>query len=992
MRARRLCNSTAGRALAPAVVVSDNPIRIPIATYRLQFNGSFRFRDAEPVLTYLARLGVSDIYASSYLEAVPGSTHGYDVVDPTRLNPEIGTEADYWQFVERLHAAGLGQLLDVVPNHMGIARSANRWWMDVLANGPASRYASFFDITWKPLKDELADKVLIPTLGDQYGAVLDRLELQLVLAGDEFRVRYFDAWFPIAVDTWDLILEPAFEEWTSTSTPASADSDELRSIMTAATRLPPRTAPSSVDQREERAREGAVVKRRLAALLARCTDLGVALDRTLSRINGTPGQPASVDHLDALLARQSYRLAHWRTASEEINYRRFFDVNELAALRVEEPEVFDTVHQLVFDLIARGAATGLRIDHVDGLFDPADYLRRIQARAAAALATRAPAPLYVVVEKILGVDEPLPRNWPVHGTTGYDFSAVMNALCIDSSQAPALDRTYRRFVDGALARVGFDDLAYACKKRVMHETMSGDINSLGYHLNRFSERNRHFRDFTLYSLIATIKEVIACFPVYRTYITAGTPVSERDRHYVSQAIAGARRASPGLAGLVFDFVEHILLHDDRLVGSIADRDERQRFVGTLQQVTSPVAAKGIEDTALYVYNRLLSVNEVGDDPRGLGTSPERVHEWMRQRQEQWPHALSGGATHDTKRGEDARARISAISELAPEWARAVRRWRTLARRLKPAVGGRLAPDPNEEYGLYQALVGAWPFDPREPGGLATTAPPPFVARLTRYAVKALREAKVNSSWLAPNESYERAVCDWLERVLDPSRGFLRAFLPFAQRVAELGMVNSLSQLVVRCAAPGVPDFYQGTELWDLSFVDPDNRAPVDYPARAAGLDEVIDLPDDAATVRHLIDRRHDGTLKLFTIQRALRARRAEIDLFRNGRYLPIGVVGAQAVRTYAFARVANERAAIVCVPRLSAGLPGGRTPPLGREAWGDTSMLIPADIDARPLRHAFTGRQVGLRTMADGTRRIEVAEVLAEFPVGLMIPSTSSSV
>jgi (1->4)-alpha-D-glucan 1-alpha-D-glucosylmutase len=953
--------------------------RVPVATYRLQFNSLFTFRDATRIVDYLSTLGISDAYASSYLKAVPGSTHGYDVADPTRLNPEIGTDEEYWQWIDALHARSMGHVLDLVPNHMGIAKSANPWWMDVLENGPSSRHAQAFDITWRPLKDELADKVLIPTLGDQYGAVLERKELQLAYRDGAFIVRYFDEWFPIAPDTYGRIVAPALDAWVAEEGDSidSADSDELRSIINAAEHLPLRSA-ADAESISTRAREKEIIKRRLDQLVTRCPSLRTRLDRTLERFNGTAGHPRSFDALDSLLDAQSYRLAHWRTASEEINYRRFFDVNQLAALRMEDPAVFEDVHRFVFELIERGAATGLRVDHVDGLFAPGGYLRRLQKRAALALGLGddAAAPLYVVVEKILGADEQLSRDWPVHGTTGYEFAAQVNGLFVDRRHERALDRVYERFT-GLRGSGGFADLAYACKKRVMHETMSGDINSLGYQLNRFSERNRHFRDFTLYSLIATIKEVIACFPVYRTYITDEGPLTEHDRRYVTSAIEAAKRSSPALNRLVFDFLKRILLHDTG-ADHPAEAEDRQRFVGKFQQITSPIAAKGIEDTALYVHNRLISLNEVGADPTIFGIEPDRLHRWMAERQQYWPGGLSTTSTHDTKRGEDVRARIDAISELPGEWKAAVSKWRALNRRLKTMVNGRLAPDANEEYLFYQTLVGAWPFEGVDD--------PALTGRLTDYMLKAMREAKVNTSWLTPDEEYERGVVAFIGRIMPADRPFLRAFWPFQRRVAEIGIVNSLAQLLIKMTAPGVPDLYQGTELWDLSLVDPDNRRPVDYEQRMAMLDTLPVPSVDAASL--IVAGRHDGRIKLFTIKQALEVRRTLRSLFAEGRYVPLTTSGAQAEHVFAFARVHEDTVAITCVPRLVAGLPGScRTPPVGRDCWGDTTVILPTELFAGSLTSVFTAAAVVPRDERDGERRLEVAELFAHFPIALLVRS-----
>ncbi|MGE3519287.1 MAG: malto-oligosyltrehalose synthase [Vicinamibacterales bacterium] len=960
---------------------SDASARIPLATYRLQFNIAFTFTSARDIVLYLHELGISDVYASSYLCAVPGSMHGYDVADPTRLNPEVGSEEDYERWIAALHSHDMGHVLDIVPNHMGIARAANPWWMDVLENGQSSRYAAFFDITWHPLKHELRDKVLIPTLGDQYGAVLERQELTLRYRDGSFVVEYFEEWFPVAPDSYGRILTPALESWTADGDVDPIDADELRSIITSAELLPPRNG-ADAEGVVVRAREKEVVKRRLAALVERCDGLREHIDAVLTSFNGVSGDAHSFDPLDSLLGDQSYRLAHWRTASEEINYRRFFDVNQLAALRMEDPAVFDEVHRLVFELVGRGAATGLRVDHVDGLFSPGDYLDRLQTRAAEVLGLEKSAgrPLYLVVEKILGQDEHVPEKWPVYGTTGYEFAAVTNGLFVDARHARAFDRLYQRFAGERLRHTSFDELAYQCRKRVMHETMSGDINSLGHLLNRFSERNRHFRDFTLYSLIDAIREVIACFPVYRTYLTDPGPPREEDRRHLTRAIRDAKERSDEPAPLVFDFVERMLLQE-AAAGSDADRDERKRFAGKFQQTTSPVAAKGIEDTALYVYNRLLSLNEVGGEPTRFGVAPSEVHAWLATRQARWPSALSATATHDTKRGEDVRARLNVLSELPAEWKGAVRRWRALNRRHKRQSDGRAAPDANEEYFIYQTLIGAWPFDAADE--------PAFAVRMSEYMLKALREAKVNTSWLRPDEDYERAVLQFVERVLDPRRPFLEAFRPFQQRIAALGIWNSLAQLLIKCTAPGVPDFYQGTELWDLSLVDPDNRRPIDYERRRTALAELRSADPTGAWLDTLLASRHDGRIKLFVLQRALAARRRLLDVFRSGSYVPLETTGDAASSLFAFARVRGSDLSITCVPRLVAALPTSADGvPRGRATWGNTALVLPdgVEVEGRTLTNALTGET--LAAASPRGRRLDAADVFERLPVALLTCST----
>ncbi len=941
-------------------------VRVPVATYRLQFNSQFTFRDARAIVEYLHTLGVTDCYASSYLKAVPGSGHGYDVADPTRLNPEVGSDADYDEWIRALKASGMGHIIDLVPNHMGIARSSNPWWTDVLENGPSSRFAHFFDIEWHPVKDELNDKVLIPILGDQYGAVLERQELKLGYRNGAFFVEYFDDWLPIAPDTFGRILADGLDAWIA-SHPGEvpdADADELRSIVTAADNLPPR-ASRDAEAIGVRAREKEVVKRRLAALAERSAPLTAFIERNIDRFNGRLGEPRSFDALDRLLNAQSYRLAFWRVASEEINYRRFFDVNQLVAIRMEDPSVFEEVHRFVFELVAKGAATGLRVDHVDGLFAPGDYLRRLRESRDE---------LYIVVEKILGRDEQLSGDWPIQGTTGYEFAAVVNGLFVDRRHEHAMTSIYARFLRERREELGFADLAFRSKKLVMHETMSGDINALGHQLNRFSESNRHFRDFTLYSLISTLKEVIACFPVYRTYVARSGPISDHDRRYIGEATRGARRRTPGVATVVVDFIEQLLLK--RVPAATPEEcDEQARFIGKFQQVTSPVAAKGLEDTALYVYNRLLSLNEVGADPTRFGEDPAAVHQWMAERHGHWPSALSATSTHDTKRGEDARARLNALSEIPSEWKTAVARWRALNRRLKSDVRGAIAPSANEEYFIYQTLVAMWPLDDSQV--------PAVGDRLERYLIKALREAKVHTSWLSPDEEYESAVARFARGLLDPGRPFLQAFLPFQTRVARIGIYNSLAQLLIKATAPGVPDFYQGSELWDWSLVDPDNRRPVDYAIRLQFLDEIRRAPCPAADLAESLFRATaDGKVKLFTIWKALQTRTGRRALFERGRYIAVRTGGAHRDNLFAFARSAGDAVAITCVPRLVGPLLDsmGRVPP---ERWEDTRIELPSTAAVRRLRDTFTGHQI-VPDEADGGLSVKASRLFARFPVALL--------
>ena len=952
------------------------PPAIPLATYRLQFNASFTFDDATAIEDYLHALGISHVYASSYLKAVPGSTHGYDVADPTQLNPEVGTNESYRRWVGALRAHDMGHIIDLVPNHMGIAKSANPWWQDVLENGPMSRYAPVFDIDWRPLKPELEYKVLIPILGDLYGAVLERQEIVLRYHEGAFCVHYFETELPIAPRSYEMILGTDADALVHALGEDSIEASEYLSILTAIRHLPPREKTDRVLQ-AEREREKEVIKRRLATLTRESATVRRHIERLMMLFNGVAGDPQSFDRLDALLSQQAYRLAHWRVAAEEINYRRFFDINELAAIRMEDPSVFERVHGFVFELLRERLVDGFRIDHVDGLYNPGDYLTRLQGRARAVRPDgRADdRPLFVVVEKILGADESLP-DWPVHGTTGYDFLVQLNGLFIDTRNERSMDDIYDRFTR---LRTSFRELAYRSKQLILRLSMPSELNVLAHQLNRFSERSRHYRDFTLASLTYAMREIIACFPVYRTYVTdRDRDVNERDRRYVEHAVAEAKRRNVGRAQAVFDFVRDLLLKQADYIPP-SERDEHMKFVGKFQQVTSPVTAKGIEDTALYNYNRLVSLNEVGGEPDHFGTPPEALHAWLAERATRWPHALSSTSTHDTKRSEDVRARIDVLSEIPGAWKQAASRWARLNRRARAMVDGHSYPSRNEEYLLYQTLLGSWPLQPMDANGERQ-----YRERIVAYMHKTMREAKVVTSWLNPSARHEQAMARFVTAILATDNvAFREDFLEFERRVAHCGLFNSLAQLTIKAGAPGLPDFYQGTELWDFSLVDPDNRRPVDYTQRSKLLEELQGASADdegrQALVERLMGSPADDRLKLYATRTLLHVRRAHEAVFQFGSYDPLALEGSRREHAFAFARRYEGREIVVVVPRLIAGLvPDADMAPLGERTWGDTRLQIPGTT-AKCYRHAFTGQ---CQPATNGELRL--ADIFARFPVAVL--------
>ena len=954
-----------------------NSARIPLATYRLQFNRNFTFKQAAELVPYLAELGISHCYASPYLRARPGSMHGYDIIDHNVLNPEIGTVEDFDAFVGALRAHGMGQILDVVPNHMGVMGADNAWWLDVLENGQASTYAEFFDIDWEPLKDELQFKVLVPVLGDQYGTVLDRGEFKLKFDAEkgEFSIFYYQHRFPIDPKEYPRILVHRIERLERTLGAQDPQLLELQSLIAAFNHLPGRreTGPNKI---AERTRDKEIHKRRLAALCNSSAELLRFVEENVYEISGTPGNPRSFDELHELIKTQAYRLAYWRVAADDINYRRFFDINELAALRMEHPSTFDATHKLVLQLVHENKLEGLRIDHPDGLYDPAAYFSRLQGAEEKSF--------YVVVEKILTGDERLPQAWPVDGTTGYEFANLVNGLFVDPVALPRMDRIYRSIV----GRYDFSELVYECKKIVMHGALASELNVLANLLSRIALSDRHTCDFTLNGLRDALNEIVANFPVYRTYITE-QQVSETDREYIDRAVNAVKRQSAASDTSVFDFVRDVLLVRKGEGQTGPYRHSVILCALKFQQLSSAVMAKGLEDTSFYRYNRLVSLNDVGGDPRVFGVTPAEFHRKTQERAQAWPHTMLATSTHDSKRSEDVRARINVLSEVPVLWRRRVRRWRELNHAKKRLVDGKEAPSRNDEYLLYQTLIGAWPIRSEQASDRE------FEERMRNYMLKAVREAKENTSWANPNAEYENAVAAFVKVLLLPNKNeFLSDFLPFQTYISRIGIFNSLSQLLIKLTAPGVPDIYQGNELWDFSLVDPDNRRSIDYSHRrellrelqkwAAGPDEEIHGHARELAQAAFTEAKNDGRLKLYVTHKALQVRQHFRSLFLEGEYIPLSGAGEKADHLVCFARRRRNSAVIVAVPRLCARLlsePANL--PVGAEVWKDTRVELPCNIHAEVFRNAFTSRHVSIEKQSD-TKFIPVATLLADFPIALL--------
>jgi (1->4)-alpha-D-glucan 1-alpha-D-glucosylmutase len=954
---------------------------IPRATYRVQLNKSFTFKDLTAIVPYLAALGVSHVYCSPYFKARSGSMHGYDVVDHNQLNPEIGTREEFEELVATLRTHDMGHILDIVPNHVGIMGADNAWWMDVLENGQASKYADYFDIEWNPANPALKGKVLVPVLGDPYGVVLERGELELRFERElgSFAVFYHEHRMPLDPKTYPHILDRV---------PRSSYNAELESLRRELLGLPDRHDPSD-EQVAVRDEVKEILKRRLMVACNSDSRLAEAIEAIVRGFAGNPGESESFDGLHELLEAQAYRLSSWRVAPDEINYRRFFDVNDLAALRVENLTVFEDTHRFLFELIGQGKIDGLRVDHPDGLRDPEQYFHRLQARVAGtvdadfgAAGQNRDLPIYLVVEKITASFEHLPSTWPVHGETGYHFANVVNRMLVDAATKARMDRVYRAFIDQDLE---WPNVAYDAQHMILRRSLSSELNVVATQLTRIAQADRHTRDFTLNGLRQTLAEVIACFPVYRTYV--GNGVSDTDRRYVDWAIAAARRRRTAGEGPAFDFVRAALLME-LPVGTESLRRQLRNFAMKFQQVTAPVTAKGIEDTSLYRFNRLTSLNEVGGEPDAYGSTVRAFHADSQYRARFWPHEILGTSTHDTKRSEDVRARINVLSEMTQVWRKTLERWSRMNRIRKREVEGQPAPSLNDEYLLYQTLVGSWPLE-----DLDETALGAYRERIEGYMIKAAREAKSRTSWANVNLEYEEALLQFIRAALEPREGnfFLADLTPFVRRISRFGLLNSMSQTVCKLTAPGVPDLYQGNETWDFSLVDPDNRRPVDYPKRRTLLATLasmdMDTCVDRGLMRSLVEGIRDGRAKLFLTWKVLQFRRDHEALFNEGEYLPLRVSGARSANVCAFARRHAGKLAVTIAPRLYLRLLGDREePPLGESVWGDTAVELPLPKDSAgvpQLQGLLDGRTVPT-SRAGGRVSVRLADALAHFPVGLL--------
>ncbi len=928
-------------------------MKIPISTYRLQFNQDFDFNKARAILSYLSELGITDIYASPIFKAKKGSMHGYDVVDLNLLNYDLGTAPDFEGLMEDVSNAGMGWIQDIVPNHMAFD-GENQMLMDVLENGRNSEYFDFFDIEWNHPYESLSERLLAPFLGSHYSEALDAREITVQYGDNGFYISYYSLRLPLKIESYVGIITYHLQELRKVLGDDHPDLIKFLGILYSLKNL-----PVSEEERLDRYSQILFIKRMLWELYTGNNNIKEFIDENLGIYNGTKESSEGLSLLDNLLSDQLFRLSFWKVATEELNYRRFFNINGLISLRVEDERVFNLSHSFILNLVKNKKVSGLRIDHIDGLYDPTEYLRRLRERTE---------DLYIVVEKILEFGEELPALWAVQGTTGYDFLNVVNGIFCDEQNGRNFNKLYYGFSG---FKTSYESLVYDKKMLVIEKDMAGDVDNLAHLLKRISSNDRYGADITLYGIKRAFVEVLALFPVYRTYIRENV-YSEEDRALITGTISKAREANPALLHEL-NFMERFFLLEFQEYHTDEDRNAWLHFIKRFQQLTGPLMAKGFEDTTLYIYNRLLSLNDVGGSPDKFGVTVDEFHEFNEKRARMQPHSMNATATHDTKRGEDIRARINVLSEIPELWEFNFRNWSRFNRRKKKNMKGVAVPTKNDEYFLYQTLVGALPFFDEEMDS--------FKARLKDYVIKAVREAKVHTAWLKPDTEYEESFLAYIDKILDSNdkNQFLAEFLPFQKTIAFYGILNSLSQTFLKITSPGFPDFYQGSEFWDFSMVDPDNRRSVDYEkriwlfqemkSREAG--EVLDM------INELIATKEDGRIKMFLIYKTLAARNRNRALFENGTYIPLEVAGEFKDNIVAFAWEYKPVWIIAVAPRFMTRIVEEGHFPLGREVWSDTHILLPKDAPT-VLRDEITGLEI------QSGQTLLVGDVLNHFPCALL--------
>lgn len=933
-------------------------MHIPLATYRVQLNKDFGFRETKGIVPYLAELGISHFYASPIFKARKGSMHGYDIIDPRQINPELGGENGFEEITALLKSHGLYWLQDIVPNHMAFD-SENAMLMDVLERGRDSQFYKFFDIDWNHINEGLRGKLLVPFLGKFYAEALENGEIHLQYNETGFVINYYSLSLPLRIESYIQILEynlSSLEQNLGAQNP-----DFIKLIGTI------QFLKTLISKKETAPEYEQVLhaKKMLWSLHTSNKKIQEFIEGNIIYVNGNKGDPHSFDALDKLISEQLFRLAFWKVAAEEINYRRFFTINELISLKVEEEDVFNYTHDLVFKLVSAGKLQGLRIDHIDGLYDPVGYLKRLREKIG---------DTFVVVEKILAENEHLPSDWPAEGTTGYDFMKYVNGVFCKNDNARVFSKLYYKFINQTFS---YGELVCSKKRLIISKHLAGNIDNLAHMMKKISSNDRYGRDLTLYGLRRALVEVMANFPVYRTYINSEN-IRESDRECIQEAIEKAHKNIPDFF-YELNFIKRFLLFGQH--GSLADEDKKEllNFIMNFQQYTAPLMAKGFEDTILYVYNRLISFNEVGSSPDLFGFTVGQFHEFNVTKASSSPNSLNATSTHDAKRGEDIRARINVLSEISDEWERQIKNWSKINQRKKKKNKNNYMPDKNDEYFLYQTLIGACPFleEEREE----------FTQRMKQYVIKAVREAKIHTAWIKPDSQYEEACVSFVEKILAPSEDnqFLKEFVPFQKKIAFYGIFNSLSQVLLKLTCVGVPDFYQGTDLWDLNLVDPDNRRPVDFQKRISFLREIKEKiqQDSLKLINELLLNKEDGKIKLFLIYRVLQARKKRFALFQEGSYIPLEVHGKFKDNVIIFMRKYEQQYAIVIAPRFYTALIKEGELPVGEQVWSDTYIILPKEAP-------FTwGDVITGQPVAGNDNKLFIGKTLIHFPVSLLLKITS---
>ncbi|WP_166819671.1 malto-oligosyltrehalose synthase [Thalassoroseus pseudoceratinae] len=961
----------------------------PYATYRLQFNSSFRFEDAQKLIPYFSRLGVTHAYSSPLLRARQDSTHGYDVVDPRSVNPNIGDETAFRTFVKTLQAHGMGLVLDIVPNHMA-ACGENPYWENVLTYGVSSPHARWFDIDWRMPHSELWGRVLVPVLGEPLQRVLAQDQLHVYWDQGRFRIRYWENTYPIDPATVPMILQFGMPELEEQFPEGHTALTEIQSVLEELNALPNRVERGqrhvelSLDDTED-----------LLSQLAQTIVMSPAIQawavQTAERFSsGEEGQK----RLRALLRAQNYRLVYWRRAARILNYRRFFDINDLISIRQEDPEVFDDTHTLIARWISEGLLDGIRIDHIDGLRDPLRYLERLRDLISEQEPNGQSVPVWV--EKIVAHDEVLPADWPSAGTTGYESLNQIESLFISPEGYQAIEESYRRMLGRP---VKFEQVANWGKRRILKADLSAFVGRLADILHRLAQVNPESSVLREKELVEALVEFCVALPCYRTYITTDqTELSEHDRWAIETAIRGAEKRERASQESL-DFLKEFLF-GDTLEMTEHDRNERLHFIEKLQQLTGPATAKGIEDTALYAYVPLISRNEVGGEPNtDLRQAIPHFHEGNAYRAESAPRAILCVTTHDTKRTADVRARLDVLSEWPKIWFARINKWRELNRSRRSRVQDKTAPDPAAEYMFYQNLIGIWPVTAAEDGPVPISHPDVIEflrERMEEYMLKAVREAKVRTSWTDGNSEFESALVEFIRGAMsgkdENSRLFLDDVQTFVQRVARPGFWNSLARTLFQFTSPGTPDLYQGDELWNFALVDPDNRREVDYELRQGLLDELVTRLESSEEsrqelLREMVEHPEDGRIKMHSVRETLSARRQFPNLFLDSEYQPLSFEGKHSEHLVGFARTHGSEAVLAIAPRWTTSLTQDYLQaPLGEAVWGDTRISLPASLNGRQLDSMYT--RSSLQAADDGTLR--AADVFAEFPIALLVSSATA--